>query len=88
MCLRSFDHLLQHSDLVMKRAIPLGFGLGNVSNPQVPVQERLSKLSHDVDQQVSISAIFSLGLIGASTNNARLGTILRQLAGYYNKDQN
>lgn len=33
-----------------------------------------------------MNAIFAMGLIGAGTNNARLAQMLRQLAGYYQKE--
>ena len=32
---------------------------------------------------MAINAIFALGLLGAGTNNSRLGTMLRQLAEYH-----
>ena len=43
----------------------------------------LTKLSYDTDESVAMSAIFSLGLIGAGTNNSRLAGNLRYLAAYY-----
>jgi 26S proteasome regulatory subunit N1 len=43
----------------------------------------LTKLSYDTDVNVSMSAIFALGLIGAGTNNSRLAGNLRYLAAYY-----
>ena len=43
----------------------------------------LNKLAYDADKQVSMSAIFSLGLIGAGTNNSRLSGNLRYLATYF-----
>ncbi|KAJ1501273.1 proteasome regulatory particle base subunit, partial [Coelomomyces lativittatus] len=48
--------------------------------------DTLSKYSHDRDQDVAISAIFAMGIIGAGTNNARLAQMLRQLASYYHKN--
>ena len=45
----------------------------------------LTKLSYDTDVNVSMSAIFALGLIGAGTNNSRLAGNLRYLAS--NPDQ-
>lgn len=48
--------------------------------------DTLSKLSHDADQDVALSAIFSMGIIGAGTKNFRLAGLLRQLAAYYAKD--
>lgn len=46
----------------------------------------LNKYSHDNDSEVSLNAIFGLGLVGAGTNNARLATLLRQLAAYHAKN--
>jgi 26S proteasome regulatory subunit N1 len=88
MAIRSFDHLLQYADLVVKRAVPLGLGLLCVSNPKLTVMDTLSKLSHDIDAEVAQGAILGLGLIGAGTNNARVAQLLRQLSGYYSKDPN
>ena len=43
----------------------------------------LTKLSYDTDVNVSMSAIFALGLIAAGTNNARVAQNLRYLASYF-----
>lgn len=43
----------------------------------------LNKLAYDSDQEVSMSSIFALGLIGAGTNNSKLAGNLRYLAQYY-----
>jgi 26S proteasome regulatory subunit N1 len=40
-------------------------------------------MSHDTEIDVAINAIFSMGLIGAGTNNARLAQLFRQLASYH-----
>jgi len=88
MSLRSLDHILQYGDLTLRRAVPLALALLNVSNPRVTIIDTLSKLSHDADQDVALGAIFSMGIIGAGTNNARLAGLLRQLAAYYAKDAN
>jgi len=88
MALRSFDHLLQYCDIVGKRAVPLALGLMSVSNPQMPIMDTLSKLSHDSDPEVAQSAVIGLGLIGAGTNNARIAQLLRQLSSFYAKDAN
>ena len=60
-----------------------------MSNPEVGIMDLLTKLSYDTDVNVSMSAIFALGLIGAGTNNSRLAGNLRYLASYYatNPDQ-
>eukprot|EP01132_Coremiostelium_polycephalum_P006236 gene6236-7767_t len=86
MCLRTFDHLLQKGNIHIKRAIPLALGLLYPSNPQIAVMDILSKLSHDQDPEVAQGAILSLGLIGAGTNNARIGGMLRALAVFYSKE--
>ncbi|KAF0972993.1 hypothetical protein FDP41_008657 [Naegleria fowleri] len=88
MAVRSFGHLLQYSEIAVKRAVPLGLGLLSVSNPQMSIMDTLSKLSHDNDVELSQNAIFALGLIGAGTNNARIAQLLRQLSSYYAKEQN
>jgi len=88
MALRTFDHLLQYGEPVIRRSVPLALGLLSVSNPQISVMDTLSKLSHDHDVDVAQGAIFGLGLIGAGTNNARVAGMLRSLAQYYYKDPN
>lgn len=88
MALRAFGHLLHYGEPVIKRAVPLAMGLLSVSNPKINILDTLSKFSHDSDPEVSYNSIFSLGLVGAGTNNARLAAMLRQLAMYHAKDQN
>jgi 26S proteasome regulatory subunit N1 len=88
MALRTFDHLLQYGEPVIRRAVPLALGLISVSHPRISVMDTLSKLSHDHDVDVAQAAILSLGLIGAGTNNARIAGMLRALASYYYKDAN
>eukprot|EP00128_Syssomonas_multiformis_P017422 Colp12_sorted_trinity150504_noHs@33728 len=88
MALRSFNHLLQYGEPVIRRAVPLGLGLLCASNPKLSVLDTLSKLSHDNDAEVAHNSIFALGLVGAGTNNARIAGMLRQLASYYQKDAN
>jgi 26S proteasome regulatory subunit N1 len=88
MSIRTLDHLLQYGDLVLRRAVPLALALMHISNPKVTIIDTLSKLSHDADSDVALGAIFSMGIIGAGTNNARLAGLLRQLAAYYTKDAN
>jgi len=88
MALRSYDHLLQYADPVIRRAVPLALALQCLSNPKITVMDTLSKLSHDHDEEVSMGAIFGLGLLGAGTNNARVAGLLRNLASYYYKEPN
>mmetsp|Transcript_3541 Transcript_3541/g.5822 ORF Transcript_3541/g.5822 Transcript_3541/m.5822 type:complete len:886 (-) Transcript_3541:114-2771(-) len=85
---RALDHILQYGELTLRRAVPLALALLNISNPKVTVIDTLSKLSHDADQDTALGAIFSMGIIGAGTNNARLAGLLRQLAAYYAKEPN
>jgi 26S proteasome regulatory subunit N1 len=86
MALRMVEHLLQYSEVNIRRVTPLAIGLLCISNPKVNVVDILSKLTHDNDAEVAQAAIFALGLVGAGTNNARLAGSLRQLAGYYAKE--
>jgi len=86
MSLRQFNHLMHYGDPIIRKAVPLAIGLVSTSNPQLPILDTLSKYSHDNDLQVAINAIFAMGLVGAGTNNARLAQMLRQLAGYYQKE--
>jgi len=52
------------------------------------VLDVLSKFSHDPDHEVAHNSILAMGIVGAGTNNARLATMLRQLAVYHSKDAN
>ncbi|KAI1726403.1 26S proteasome non-ATPase regulatory subunit 2 [Ditylenchus destructor] len=87
MCLRTFGHLMRYGETVIRRAVPLALALVSPSNPQLNILEILSKYSHDSDADTARNAIFALGIVGAGTNNARLVTMLRQLASYHAKDQ-
>jgi len=78
--------VLQYGEQNVRRAVPLALGLLCISNPKMAVMDTLSRLSHDTDSEVAMSAIISLGLIGAGTNNARLAGMLRSLSSYYYKD--
>ena len=86
MALRTFDHLLHYGELPIRRAVPLGFALLNVSNPDYGIIDQLSRLTHDGDAQVAMNAILALGLIGAGTNNSRIAGLLRQLAEFYARE--
>jgi 26S proteasome regulatory subunit N1 len=77
------NHLLQYGEPIIKRTVPLAIGLLRISNPEVQTMDLLTKLSYDTDVNVSMSAIFALGLIAAGTNNARVAQNLRYLATYY-----
>ncbi len=84
MCLRMMSHLYQYGDPVVKRTVPLAIGLLRVSNPEVGAMDWLTKLAYEQDEETAMSAIFSLGLIGAGTNNSKLAQNLRLLASHYN----
>ncbi|KXN85575.1 26S proteasome regulatory subunit rpn-1 [Leucoagaricus sp. SymC.cos] len=86
MSLRQFNHLMHYGEPVIRKAVPLAIALVSASNPQLPLLDTLSKYSHDNDLGVALNAIFAMGIIGAGTNNARLAQMLRQLAGYYQKE--
>ena len=88
MVLRSYDHLLQYGEPMIRKACPLAIGMLSISNPEVSIMDTLSKLSHDHDSNVACSAILGLGLISAGTNNSRAAQLLRSLSEYYYKDQN
>jgi 26S proteasome regulatory subunit N1 len=87
MIFRSFDHFLQFGDVAVKRAISLSMALLNLSNPKIAPCDLLTKLAYESNKEVATNAIFGIGLISSGTNNARVGTALRQLAGYYADDQ-
>lgn len=86
---QSSDEIFQirYGEPVIRRAVPLALALISTSNPQLSILESLSKFSHDADAETAHNAIFAMGLVGAGTNNARLVSMLRQLASYHHKDQ-
>jgi len=88
MAFRSFGNLLRYCEPVIRRSVPLALGLLSVSNPKLNILDTLSKFSHDSDAEVAHNSIFAMGLVGAGTNNARLASMLRQLAQYHAKDSN
>lgn len=86
MCTRIFGQLGRYGEPPVRRAVPLAIALLSISNPQMNIIDVLNKYSHDLDEEVAHNAIFSMGLVGAGTNNARLATMLRQLAQYHAKN--
>ncbi|XP_067006759.2 26S proteasome non-ATPase regulatory subunit 2 [Anabrus simplex] len=86
MTMRIFGQLGRYGEPAIRRAVPLAFALTSISNPQLPILDVLNKLSHDSDIEVAQNAIFCMGLVGAGSNNARLATMLRQLAYYHTKN--
>ena len=87
MARRTLDHLLQYGGPGVRKAVPFALALLCPSDPDMAVLDMLSRLSHDASVHVAMNAIIGMGLTGAGTNNARIATILRQLAQYYAKDQ-
>nr|XP_012141688.1 PREDICTED: 26S proteasome non-ATPase regulatory subunit 2 isoform X4 [Megachile rotundata] len=83
---RIFGQIGRYGPISARRAMPLALGLSFLSNPDLAVLDVLNKYSHDNDAEVTNNAIFALGLVGAGTNNARLATMLRQLACYHAKN--
>lgn len=83
MVLRHFSHLMHYGEPHIRRAVPLAMGLVSASNPEMKVFDTLSRYSHDTDLEVAVNSIYSMGIVGAGTNNARLAQLLRQLASYY-----
>lgn len=77
---------MHYGEPIIRKSVPLAIALVSASNPQLPLLDTLSKYSHDNDLSVALNAIFAMGIIGAGTNNARLAQMLRQLAGYYQKE--
>lgn len=88
MVLRHFSHLMHYGEAHIRRSVPLAMGLVSASNPEMKVFDTLSRYSHDSDLEVAVNAIFSMGVVGAGTNNARLAQLLRQLASYYAREPN
>nr|XP_012234426.1 PREDICTED: 26S proteasome non-ATPase regulatory subunit 2-like [Linepithema humile] len=83
---RIFGQVGRYGPTPARRAMPLAMALSSLSNADPAVLDVLNKYSHDHDADVALNAIFALGLVGAGTNNARLATMLRQLAAYHAKN--
>ncbi|KAB0793903.1 hypothetical protein PPYR_13523 [Photinus pyralis] len=86
MCQRILGDMGRYGDLGVRRAVPLAIALLYVSRPHLPIIDILTKYAHDTDEEVSCSAIFSLGIVGAGTNNARLSAGLRQMAVFHKRN--
>ncbi|XP_024941702.1 26S proteasome non-ATPase regulatory subunit 2 [Cephus cinctus] len=83
---RIFGQVGRYGSAAARRAVPLAMALNSLSDPEPALLDVLKKYSHDNDPEVAYNAIFALGLVGAGTNNARLATMLRQLAAYHAKN--
>lgn len=86
MVIRTCDHLLQYTELPIKRAVPLMLAVLHVSDPDYSIVDTLSRLTHHEDEQISQNAIMGLGVISAGTNNSRVAGLLRQLSDFYSKE--
>ncbi|XP_015188536.1 PREDICTED: 26S proteasome non-ATPase regulatory subunit 2-like [Polistes dominula] len=83
---RIFGQVGRYGPTQARRAVPLAMALSSLSNPEPALLDVLNKYSHDNDVDVAHNAILALGLVGAGSNNARLATMLRQLAAYHAKN--
>ncbi|KAK2587152.1 hypothetical protein KPH14_002910 [Odynerus spinipes] len=83
---RIFGQVGRYGPTQARRAVPLAMALSSLSNPDPALLDVLNKYSHDNDVDVAHNAILALGLVGAGSNNARLATMLRQLAAYHAKN--
>jgi len=87
MSIRAYLHMLQYGDPPVRRAVPLALALLSASNPSnMIVTDTLSKLSHDLDQEVAINAIIGMGITAGGTNHSKVSGNLRSLATYYAKE--
>lgn len=82
MVIRNVHHILQYCSLEVKRAAPIMLAIIGIKDSNIQVQDLLYKLAHDEDKEMSFRAILALGIIGAGTNNSRIGGLLRNLAQY------
>ncbi len=83
---RSFNNFLQFGDTTTKKAVSLAYSLLSVSNPKLNILDQLLKFTFDNDSDVAMNSIFSLGLVASGTNNSRINTELRKMAGAYAED--
>jgi 26S proteasome regulatory subunit N1 len=72
---------MQCGDPIIRKMVLLVLDLVSAPNPVLPVLDTLFKYSRDNDHAVALNAIFTIGLVGASTNNACLVQMLHQLVG-------
>lgn len=84
---RSFNHFLQFGDIHVKKAIPLAYSVLSISNPKLNVIDSLIKFTFDLDKDVAINSIFALGIVSSGTNNSRLNSEMRKMAGAYAEEQ-
>lgn len=80
---RSFNHFLQFGDVTVKKAVSLAYAILSISNAKLNIIDALLKFTFDNDKDVCINSIFSLGIVAAGTNNSKLFTEFRKMAGAY-----
>lgn len=80
---RVFSYFFSNNDLECSRTSVLTFGLVFISRPDSPLTDFLIKLTGSKDWKTVKNSIFSLGLIGAGTNNSRLLNTFRHLGTFY-----
>jgi 26S proteasome regulatory subunit N1 len=86
MAVRMMERLRQYGEAPIQRCIPLALAMLYPSNPEYSVIDTLSKMSHNDDERVAQSAIISLGVVGAGTNNSRIAQLLRALSAFYARE--
>jgi hypothetical protein len=75
---------MHYGDPIIRKTVALVLSLVSTSNPVFHILGTHSKYSHDNDDlAIALNAIFAMGLDLASTNDAQLVQMPRQLAGYY-----
>ena len=72
MALRTMNHLLSYGENSIKKTAPLAIGLMSICNPDMTIADTLGKICFDKEKNVSESALLSLGIISAGTNNSRV----------------
>ncbi|KAA6401317.1 MAG: putative 26S proteasome non-ATPase regulatory subunit 2 [Streblomastix strix] len=85
MALRHFERMIQYGTPAMRVYIPIALGLLSVSNPTLGCLPFLSKMTHDVNNDVCMSALLGLGLMAAGTNNGATAKLFRELSSYHEK---
>jgi len=82
MVIRLIHQILSYSPQLTKFVPAMIILIGtSTSNPQYI--DLLYKLSHDEDKEVALRSLLALGIVGAGTNNSRIGSLLKSLSGYY-----
>ena len=86
MLFRNIHHILHYCEPGVKSVAPIMLGILGIMEPSIQITDLLYKLCFEEDKEMSLRAIFALGLIGAGSNNSRIATLLRNLFDYYTGD--